>query len=176
MRYDVVWLLGDYIPVDSMNLTSVLLICIDTDHVLIIPIQKDTSIFQRKTHSDRTTHFVRYGWTKQSQRVLRKRVERHVNLHLLWEVSLLFSYVPKCLLPFSSAPFNRQSSKSCFNYEPCLFPCADPIRTNKRVFSAIMGLSIGWQPRTEILCIFVYIYLYIYMRVYVSVCFCCGCR
>lgn len=135
------------------------------------------ALFWRNTRSEWTPHLVKYGQTKQRQRVLRKRVGcQHVDLHLLREVYLLFSYVPKCLLPFWCTPFNRQSSKSCFNYEPCLFLCANPIRTNKRVFSAIMGLSIGWQPRTEILCIFVYIYLYIYMRVYGSVCFCCECR
>lgn len=50
-------------------------------------------------------------------------------------------------------PFNHQSSKSCFNYEPCLFLPLNSIRTNKRAFSAVMGLSIGWQPET--LCMFV---------------------
>ena len=67
---------------------------------------------------------------------------------------------PKCLLTFRSSPFNHQSSKSRFNYEPCLFsPPQNSIRTNKRAFSAIMGLSIGWQPRTETLCMFVSGYL-----------------
>lgn len=72
-------------------------------------------------------------------------------------VHVVFSYVPqpKCLLTFWSAPFNHQSSKSRFNYEPVLLLLhPDSIRTNKRAFSAIMGLSIGWQPRTETLCMF----------------------
>lgn len=67
-------------------------------------------------------------------------------------------------------PFNHQSSKSCFNYEPCLFLPLNSIRTNKRAFSAIMGLSIGWQPET--LCMFVSGYVRVRKLSHVWMCYC----
>lgn len=84
---------------------------------------------------------------------VRRREKGRLHLRLGLYGTDTFSCVCKCLLTFSRSPFKLQSSKSCYNYEPCLpFP-ANSIKKNGRAGSAVMGLSIGRQPWSDTLCV-----------------------